>query len=72
MAHENGGARVCVMGEQLFYDDDGRPVLVHYLYYTIVQGAKSRGHVRCGPAFRAADDAGLADKGAPGRASTTA
>ena len=61
MAHQNGRARMVVMGVKLLHHHDARLILFHHFNYTIVQCLKARGHVGCGAALRAADDAGLAN-----------
>src|SRR5262245_44791749 len=66
VTHQDGGARVFVVGKELFHRHHLWPKLVHNLYYTIVQGDKAWGEVSCRAPFGALDDAGLADVGTSG------
>ncbi len=63
MGHQDGRARMLVVGIELFHHDNSRSILFHHFNYTIVQHLEARSHVNCGAALRAADDAGLANVG---------
>src|SRR5262249_22653171 len=66
MTHQNRRPWMVVVSEQLLQRHRLRLILLHYFYYTIVQGTKTWGEVSCAFVFGGADDPRLTDVGAGG------